>query len=39
MDAISSAMTFLFVPGDRCDRFDKAITSGADRVVIDPRMP
>lgn len=27
--------TFLFVPGDRPDRFDKAVASGADLVVLD----
>jgi citrate lyase beta subunit len=30
-----SATTWLFVPGDRPDRFDKAATSGADAVIID----
>lgn len=27
--------TYLFVPGNRPDRFDKAIGSGADRTIID----
>jgi citrate lyase subunit beta/citryl-CoA lyase len=27
--------TFLFVPGDRPDRFDRAMSSGADAVVLD----
>jgi citrate lyase subunit beta/citryl-CoA lyase/(S)-citramalyl-CoA lyase len=27
--------TFLFVPGDRPERFDKAVASGADAVCID----
>lgn len=27
--------TYLFVPGDRPDRFEKALTSGADRVILD----
>lgn len=27
--------TWLFVPGDRPDRFDKAVASGADQIVID----
>ncbi|MEO7010493.1 MAG: aldolase/citrate lyase family protein, partial [Caldimonas sp.] len=27
--------SYLFVPGDRPERFDKALTSGADRVVLD----
>lgn len=29
------ACTFLFVPGDRPDRFDKARRSGADVVIVD----
>lgn len=29
------AATFLFVPGDRPDRFAKALASGADRAIID----
>jgi citrate lyase subunit beta/citryl-CoA lyase len=29
------ATTFLFVPGDRPDRFEKAVTSGADAVILD----
>ncbi|WBO20737.1 HpcH/HpaI aldolase/citrate lyase family protein [Sphingomonas abietis] len=32
---ISAARTFLFVPGDRPDRFDKAVASGADIVILD----
>lgn len=32
---VFNATTFLFVPGDRPDRFEKAISSGADQVVID----
>lgn len=27
--------TYLFVPGDRADRFDRAWESGADQVIID----
>jgi citrate lyase subunit beta/citryl-CoA lyase len=27
--------TLLFVPGDRAERFDKAVASGADAVIID----
>lgn len=27
--------SFLFVPGDRPDRFDKAAASGADQVILD----
>ena len=29
------AITYLFVPGDRPERFDKALASGADAVVLD----
>ena len=29
------ARSFLFVPGDRPDRFDKAAASGAHQVIID----
>lgn len=32
---MSSARSYLFVPGDRPDRFDKAAASGADRVILD----
>jgi len=32
---ISAARTFLFVPGDRPDRFDKAVASEADIVILD----
>ncbi|WP_404800128.1 HpcH/HpaI aldolase/citrate lyase family protein [Amycolatopsis eburnea] len=35
MIALDSASTFLFVPGDRRDRFGKAAASGADVVVLD----
>lgn len=31
----ASACTFLFVPGHRSDRFDKAFQSGADAVILD----
>jgi citrate lyase subunit beta / citryl-CoA lyase len=34
-DRIAAARTFLFVPGDRPDRFDKAAASGADIVILD----
>ena len=27
--------SFLFVPGDRPDRFDKAVASGAHQVILD----
>ncbi|MFB9981289.1 HpcH/HpaI aldolase/citrate lyase family protein [Mesorhizobium kowhaii] len=32
---ISSARALLFVPGDRPERFSKALASGADLVIID----
>ncbi len=28
-------LTLLFVPGDRPDRFDKAVAAGPDLVVLD----
>ncbi|MEV1178832.1 aldolase/citrate lyase family protein, partial [Nonomuraea sp. NPDC049784] len=28
-------VTWLYVPGDRPERFDKAVASGADVVIID----
>ncbi len=31
----ASARTWLFVPGDRPERFDKALAAGADAVIID----
>jgi citrate lyase subunit beta/citryl-CoA lyase len=31
----SAPRTYLFVPGDRPERFDKALASGADAVVLD----
>lgn len=34
-DLIATARTFLFVPGQRPDRFAKAAVSGADIVVLD----
>lgn len=33
--AVEIARTLLFVPGDRPDRFDKALAAGADAVVLD----
>ena len=27
--------TYLFVPGNRPERFDKALASGADAIVLD----
>lgn len=35
VEAICTARSFLFVPGDRPERFDKAVATGADLVVID----
>ncbi|WP_114906254.1 HpcH/HpaI aldolase/citrate lyase family protein [Ornithinimicrobium murale] len=32
---VQQARSFLFVPGDRPERFDKAVASGADVVIID----
>lgn len=32
---VRAARTFLFVPGDRPERFPKAVASGADLVVLD----
>ncbi|MCX4642008.1 MULTISPECIES: CoA ester lyase [unclassified Streptomyces] len=34
-DVLRSAVSFLFVPGDRPERFAKAAAAGADVVVID----
>lgn len=34
-EALASACAFLFVPGDRPERFSKALASGADFVIID----
>ena len=31
----AAARTYLFVPGNRPERFEKALASGADRVVLD----
>lgn len=33
--ALAEARSFLFVPGNRPDRFEKAAASGADAVVLD----
>src|ERR1700688_1753215 len=35
MRPVSLGRTYLFVPGDRADRFDKAWNSSADQVLID----
>ncbi len=32
---VNGATTFLFVPGDRPERFEKAFLSGADAIIID----
>ncbi len=32
---MAAPTTYLFVPGDRRERFDKAIASGADAVILD----
>lgn len=34
-DDVADAVTALFVPGDRPDRYAKAVSSGADVVIID----
>ena len=34
-ERIAGARSFLFVPGNRPDRFDKARASGADLVICD----
>lgn len=34
-NALAQARSFLFVPGNRPERFDKAVNSGADAVVLD----
>ena len=33
--ASADALTYLFVPGNRSERFAKALASGADRVILD----
>jgi citrate lyase subunit beta / citryl-CoA lyase len=35
VEAVRAARSFLFVPGDRPERFDKAAAAGADLVIID----
>jgi citrate lyase subunit beta/citryl-CoA lyase len=32
---VATARSFLFVPGNRPERFDKALQSGADMVIVD----
>jgi citrate lyase subunit beta/citryl-CoA lyase len=34
-ERIMIARSFLFVPGDRSDRFDKACSCGADEVIVE----
>jgi citrate lyase subunit beta/citryl-CoA lyase len=34
-NAVTVARSLLFVPGDRPERFDKAVTSSADGVILD----
>lgn len=34
-DRMATARSFLFVPADRPERFEKAIASGADMVIVD----
>lgn len=33
--AVDTARTWLFVPGSRPDRFDKAVAAGADMTIVD----
>lgn len=35
MKTHDNAVTYLFVPGDRPERFEKAVRSGADVVIVD----
>jgi citrate lyase subunit beta/citryl-CoA lyase len=35
MNDLTQSRSFLFVPGDRQERFDKAVLSGADAVILD----
>lgn len=35
MTSPAAARTFLFVPGDRPERFDKAVAAGPDLVILD----
>jgi citrate lyase subunit beta/citryl-CoA lyase len=35
MPDLNSAHSFLFVPGDRPERFTKAASSGAHAIIID----
>ncbi len=33
--SVTAPFTYLFVPGNRPERFDKALASGADRIILD----
>ncbi|MEG7793091.1 aldolase/citrate lyase family protein, partial [Listeria monocytogenes] len=33
--ALQACLSYLFVPGDRPERFDKAVAAKADAVIID----
>ena len=33
--SVNDAVTWLFVPGSREDRFDRAVAAGADEVIVD----
>jgi citrate lyase subunit beta / citryl-CoA lyase len=35
LTSVADAITWLFVPGDRPGRFDKALAAGADTVILD----
>lgn len=35
MSALAHARSLLFVPGNRADRFDRALASGADAIILD----
>lgn len=35
LNPLADARTFLFVPGNRSERFEKALRSGADAIVLD----
>src|SRR5689334_99950 len=34
-DRLGQAVVFLFVPGDRPERFEKALNAGADAIILD----
>lgn len=38
VNALATAVSWLFVPASRPDRFAKAAASGADAVIIDPAL-